>query len=633
MVNSAQPGYHKVAYCSFKNFDGTGGDLGVEPIRIGVSTQANFNSRSIVEYCYFTQCNGDGEIISHKASQCVYRYNTFDDNPYGELVLRHGNEGIVYGNFFTNNMGGVRIREGQNHKVFNNYFTNLDDSSIELQASSGDLRLEDIIIAYNTIVNSGPVQLNDDGNSPINTTLANNIFANPTGDLFESNNGDENWINNIVYGTTGIGTPAGSITSDPNLSLNSEGFYEIGSSSPAVDSGSTISSFTTYTGMDYDHNILYDIIETTRPSSHASKDIGCQEYNASATVMAHASAENTGPRYFMEEISTTSFSVTPTTISVNGLASSETLSISTESDTNWTTSISDSWISLDSETGTGSSDIILSISDNTSGSDSRSGSVTLSPDNGEADVIISIIQTTDAYTPSEITIVNATAIGTQADRVTVSPDFAWDDEVSETNYWTGDASLEDVEITFDLNCIRTIDEIGIHFLKADERQTYFSIIASEDGITYFDVLIDESSAASGATVATEQIFDLNGINAQYVTIIGQGNSAGSGWSSISEVSFYGNADTCLVLSNDTFKTKLSDEGVNVYPIPSYDGNIFIQANETLNSEIKIYNINGAEVYSSYINQVNLKKIDVSELPKGLYFLTINGKGSQKIILN
>ena len=117
LVDANQPGYHKIQYCSFKNFAGMGNDEGVEPIRIGLSSQANRISRTTVEYCYFTQCNGDGEIISSKATQNVYRYNTFEDNPVAELVLRHGSEAIVYGNFFLHGKGGVRVREGQKHYI------------------------------------------------------------------------------------------------------------------------------------------------------------------------------------------------------------------------------------------------------------------------------------------------------------------------------------------------------------------------------------------------------------------------------------------------------------------------------------------------------------------------------------
>ena len=113
LVDEDQPGFHKIQWCSFKNIDGRGDDFGIEPIRIGVSTQAEFNSRTLVEFCYFTNCDGDGELISSKASQNVYRYNTFEDNPEAELVLRHGSENVVYANFFLDGKGGVRVREGQ----------------------------------------------------------------------------------------------------------------------------------------------------------------------------------------------------------------------------------------------------------------------------------------------------------------------------------------------------------------------------------------------------------------------------------------------------------------------------------------------------------------------------------------
>ena len=39
LVDDTNPGYHTIRYCSFKNFDGTGNDMGIEPIRIGLSTQ------------------------------------------------------------------------------------------------------------------------------------------------------------------------------------------------------------------------------------------------------------------------------------------------------------------------------------------------------------------------------------------------------------------------------------------------------------------------------------------------------------------------------------------------------------------------------------------------------------------
>ncbi|MEL7342650.1 MAG: chondroitinase-B domain-containing protein, partial [Bacteroidota bacterium] len=186
-----EPGYHQIQHCSFKNFEGIGLDEGIEPIRIGVSSQGDLDSRTLVEYCYFTRCNGDGEIISHKSRQNVYRYNTFENNPVAELVLRHGDEGIVYGNFFLNGMGGVRIREGSSHFIFNNYFEDLDSRVIYLMNDPAD-PLSDIHIYHNTVVNSEEVRLGGPGsNPPTNVTIANNVFTSPVQRLFQDGTGTE----------------------------------------------------------------------------------------------------------------------------------------------------------------------------------------------------------------------------------------------------------------------------------------------------------------------------------------------------------------------------------------------------------------------------------------------------------
>jgi len=285
LVNENQAGFHVVQYCSFKNFDGepsdTGsvGDAGVEPIRIGVSTTAEYASKSIVEYCYFTQCNGDGEIISHKAAECVYRYNTFDDNPEGR--------------------------------------------SLNLNASSAD-GLDNILIAYNTFVNTDVIDIeNHSTNEATNVTIANNIFANPSsGDgLFEDLTDTETWIGNVAFGDLGEATSTDFTIVDPQLSLNSEGYYEIASTSPVINKGETgYPALPVLTDLAYDNEILLDILTSARPTTEAMKDLGCQEYNASVVLAPHVTEENTGPDYFIdpsilstsnEELITKNFSLYP----------------------------------------------------------------------------------------------------------------------------------------------------------------------------------------------------------------------------------------------------------------------------------------------------------------------------------
>ncbi len=300
LVDANQPGYHKIQYCSFKNFPGGGNDEGVEPIRIGLSSQANRNSRSLVEYCYFTQCDGDGEIISSKASQNVYRFNTFEDNLKAELVLRHGSEAIVYGNFFINNKGGVRVREGQNHYIYNNYFTEIWDRPIYLQNEASD-PLDSITIAFNTVTDSDDIRLGGPGsNEPSNVLFANNIFTTPDDGVFENATGSETWIGNIAFGTLGINLPAsGIIQIDPMLVQNSAGFYGLDSMSPAIDAAQPgYLPLPQFEGMDtIDVDMLFDMMGQARPSTTAQKDLGNNEYPHNVLIQPIATEENTGPSY------------------------------------------------------------------------------------------------------------------------------------------------------------------------------------------------------------------------------------------------------------------------------------------------------------------------------------------------
>ncbi len=300
LVDNNNPGYNKVQHCSFKNFEGIGNDMGIEPIRIGVSTQADFISRSLVEYCYFTKCDGDGEIISSKAGQNVYRYNTFENNPKAELVLRHGSESIVYGNFFLNGKGGVRVREGQNHYIYNNYFYDIDDRPIYLQNEASD-PLDNINIAFNTVINCKPVILGAGGsNEPTNVTFANNIFTDPKNSLFTGQTENEVWIGNMAYGTLGLLLEEeGMTTADPLLEENSAGFFGLAESSPAINTAkSGYADLPQFEGMDpIDANIRFDLMGQERPQAIEERDLGCNEYPHNVLIQPIATEESTGPTY------------------------------------------------------------------------------------------------------------------------------------------------------------------------------------------------------------------------------------------------------------------------------------------------------------------------------------------------
>lgn len=346
-ANETQPGFHTVRFCSFKNFTGdpvnaTNGDDGVEPIRTGSSSQSLYSLRTIIEYCYFTGCNGDDEVISGKASDCIYRYNTLEANE-GEIVLRHGNRGVVYGNFFLNGEAGVRVREGSDHIIFNNYFSGLTDKSIDLQASEGDVRVQNVVIAHNTFVDTQRVEFGDadELNDPLNTTFINNI-SEITGsssyfkDIPDTNGNTVNFFNNIVFDSDNIFrddevvdiaiTDAEIKTySTAQFVVNTPGFYQLSeSSTEAIDNSVDNADhfpFMPIEQVTYDNTNAMDILLSNRDTSNNMKDIGAQEYSATAIVQPHVTAENTGPSYFhedpaldivdFEELPTQKFSIYP----------------------------------------------------------------------------------------------------------------------------------------------------------------------------------------------------------------------------------------------------------------------------------------------------------------------------------
>lgn len=140
------------------------GSNGGETIRIGTSQVCHLNSGTVIENNYFERCNGEVEIISNKSGGNRFLNNTFFECE-GSLVLRHGNNAEVAGNWFIGNgkpfTGGVRvINEG--HKIYNNYFYKLrgDDfraplvvmNGIPDSPANGYAAVKNVVVANNTYV-------------------------------------------------------------------------------------------------------------------------------------------------------------------------------------------------------------------------------------------------------------------------------------------------------------------------------------------------------------------------------------------------------------------------------------------------------------------------------------------------
>ncbi|WP_378178054.1 chondroitinase-B domain-containing protein [Aquimarina sp. SS2-1] len=103
------------------------GSNGGETLRVGVSTYSLSPSRTLIEYNYFEQCDGEVEIVSLKSSDNIVRNNVFYES-VGVLALRHGNRNLIENNFFIGNnkpgTGGVRVINA-GHTIKNNHFQEL----------------------------------------------------------------------------------------------------------------------------------------------------------------------------------------------------------------------------------------------------------------------------------------------------------------------------------------------------------------------------------------------------------------------------------------------------------------------------------------------------------------------------
>lgn len=157
------PGAHRIDHNHFGPRPVLGGNGG-ETIRIGDSESSEMNSRTIVEENYFEKCNGEGEIVSNKSCENIYRHNLFE-RCEGALTLRHGHRCLVDGNVFlgrkADGTGGVRII-GSDHRVTNNYFESLrgdaERAAISLMNGIPDSPLDGYapvkgaLIAHNTII-------------------------------------------------------------------------------------------------------------------------------------------------------------------------------------------------------------------------------------------------------------------------------------------------------------------------------------------------------------------------------------------------------------------------------------------------------------------------------------------------
>ena len=304
--NVSVPGYNTIRYCSFQHMPGLGGDFGNECIRIGDGAYSTMISRTIVEYCYFEDTGlGDSETISVKSRENVLRYNTMNNNPDAMFAFRNGDNNVAYGNFFIKS-GGIRCKQANNIFCYNNYFELAGTGQTSGLPGKGTapVYLEYFGTGYgdnfNFINNTFYECTASVIQSPLtNCTWANNIFKQSSGSIFSGSTSGQTFAGNIYYGTLGFSVSSGMTSVDPQLVKNSDGYYGLSSSSPAIDaSTASYPPILDIAGIDDDPSLLLDISGRSRPVSGMLKDVGCSEYNVTGTVTNRPlKLSDVGPSY------------------------------------------------------------------------------------------------------------------------------------------------------------------------------------------------------------------------------------------------------------------------------------------------------------------------------------------------
>lgn len=322
-VSAAAPGFHNIHHCSFQNINSPAdnpqvdicaerlaagfanpptepcsiGDFGNEPIRIGSSAQDELTSNTIVEHCYFNNLGrADGESISIKSRGNVIRFNTFEDNPLGQVVVRSGSNTVVAGNFFIRS-GGVRVKEQNDVWVYNNYFDQtdcLDHFSLsDGEACKPAIQLayiadftQRITVAHNTFRNLGAKMISLDRNLGAANSIdpevlfVNNIFDGQTGKLTKNDNGSVKWRNNLLTGVskTGLLADDGMDLAASSLVEREDGLFGVAAGSPAIDASSADWPAVVddeLSGVEFD-KLDKDVFGLPRPGG-ADNDVGANE--------------------------------------------------------------------------------------------------------------------------------------------------------------------------------------------------------------------------------------------------------------------------------------------------------------------------------------------------------------------
>ena len=618
-----------------------------EAIRIGTSEYQNVNSNAIVQNNYFVATDGENEIITNKSKGNSYINNTFR-RCRGSLVLRHGSHTTVNGNYFLGEniegTGGIRIVDSNqiirnnyiqdcvtvnDNAIWNNGITFLggnDTSAVVCSSTSmtnGYQKVQNIDVSNNSIVNTNAplfFNINTGTTKPLGTVSDNLIYFSGA-------------TNNTAVITGNTTSP---IAMGTGLTYSGIEFK-----------GTTIGEIT-YTGFAENTGITATIsgeIFNFSGASGKGADMGGYEPTTDAMVgygIGACFANNLG----INITNGTCTIVIPETIIVGSLSpftnAAGSKNVSVTANVGWTAVSNDTWISIDTPSGTGDATVLVTVTENLGAE--RAGTVTFTQAQGGYDIVRTLNITQDAPPPPDpregLNLINKLASDAAVNYVS-------NEEVNGTTKFNYAVNSLDKDFDTQWASNGTADPSGFSIIIYDLKGAFdldLVDIATTNGKTYYlQIWVSSTGTADGDftnafppdnvdlvsnTDASFKSFILpsRALGTKYVKLIGKGQ-ASSTFTTIHEIEFYGDSSTLSLGEND-----LANQ-IKLYPNPAKDF-VTLKNIRTNVNLIQVFSVDGRKVLEKTIKSSESEiKLDVSSISNGSYILNISdGQSKQSKML-
>jgi len=343
---------------------------------------------------YFVEADGENEIITNKSKGNTYTNNTFR-RCRGSLVLRHGSDAIVDGNYFlgenVDGTGGIRITDA-NHTISNNY---IQDCITVVDQAKWNNGITFLGGGATPAVNCTSTNVSNSYQKSENIDIYNNSIVNTNAPLFyntDKGSTDPTGAvsDNLIYFTTNNPNTSDIITGDTptsynNLgtSLNYTGNVFTGTSLGETNTGFSLESgiTATPTGEIFTFSGTGSIGKGADLGNYTPTTDDMVGYGIGACFLSNLGTEiNDGDCaiVFSQYLTVNTLPTFP------GTASSTNVSVN--ANVSWTAAANDAWITIDPNSSNGSATVSVMVTENTDITN-RVGTVTFTQNPGGDDIV------------------------------------------------------------------------------------------------------------------------------------------------------------------------------------------------------------------------------------------------------